>query len=252
MTLIASLRKEVCEQWRTYRLLVVAVVLTAFAMLSPLTAKLMPQLFSMVPGGEQIASIMPQPTVLDAVGQYIKNTNQFAFLLALLIAMGAVAQEKERGTAALMLVKPLGRGTFLLAKFAAIAVTFLTAIALAAVVGYYYTAFIFESPDPVAWVVMNGLLWLYTLVFVAVTLLGSTLAKSQAAAVGLGFVAFLLLAALGALPTIGQYMPGQLVSWATSLFTAQPQTAFPALLISLGLIAACLLAACAVFKRQEI
>ena len=48
----AALRKEMIEQWRTYRLLVVCVVLIAMAMTSPLIAKLTPELLKLLPGGE--------------------------------------------------------------------------------------------------------------------------------------------------------------------------------------------------------
>ena len=35
---------------------------------------------------------------MDAVTQYIKNIGQFGVILALLLTMGAVAQEKDKGT----------------------------------------------------------------------------------------------------------------------------------------------------------
>ena len=101
---------------------------------------------------------------------------------------------------------------------------------------------------------LNLFLWLYTLVYVALTLLASTVVKSQAAAAGLGFGAMLIFAALGAIPRVGQYLPGQLVAWGTALLIGSPPSAqsWPALGVSLGLIAACLLAAWAVFERQEL
>src|SRR5713226_2620753 len=112
----AALRKELLEQWRSYRALVVAAVLLGFGLLSPLSAKFTPELFRLLPNGAQIASLIPPPTLLDAVAQYLKNMSQFAVILALLLTMGAVSQEKERGTAAMMLSKPLPRWAFLAAK----------------------------------------------------------------------------------------------------------------------------------------
>jgi hypothetical protein len=57
---------------------------------------------------------------------------------------------------------------------------------------------------------------------------------------------------VGVLPQIGQYLPGQLVGWAASVFTAPAQTSFPALVISLGVIAVSLLAAWFIFDKQEL
>jgi ABC-2 type transport system permease protein len=252
MNFVPSLRKEVLQLARTYRLLALAIVLVFFGLLSPLLAKLAPELIRMVPGGEDLVSLIPDPTMADAVAQYVKNMTQFGLLLALLLTMGTVAQEKERGTAVLMLVKPLPRSIFLLAKFVALALAFLLCLAVAGLGGYYYTLLLFAPPDPWGWLGLNLLLWVYMLVYVALTLLASVLARSQAAAAGLGLGAFLVLGAVGAIPGLGRYLPGQLATWGTALLADPTVRSWPALWISLGLILASLLAAWAAFRRQEL
>ena len=158
------LRKEWLELWRTYRLLVVGAVLILFGLLSPLLARYTPEIIKTMPGGEAIAQVMPAPTIGDAVDQYVKNISQFGVLLALLLTMGTVVQEKTRGTAALMLVKPLPRLTFLLAKFVALALAFALTIALAAAACYYYTWLLFGVLGWRQWVALNILLLLFVLV----------------------------------------------------------------------------------------
>jgi len=252
VTFFASLHKEILALIRTYRLLMMAVVLVFFGLLSPLLAKLTPELIRLVPGGEDLVALIPEPAMVDAVTQYVKNMTQFGLLLALLMTMGAVAQEKERGTAVLMLVKPLPRSVFLLAKFAALALAFMLCLAVAGLGGYYYTLILFGAPDAWGWVVLNLLLWLYVLVIVALTLLASVLARSQAAAAGLAVGALLLLMAVGAIPGLGQYLPGQLPAWGSALVFDPAARSWPALWISLGLVVASLAAAWVLFRRQEL
>jgi ABC-2 type transport system permease protein len=252
MNFLASIRKELMEQWRTYRFLVLAAVLVIFGLLSPLAAKFTPQIITLIPGGEEISKIIPAPTLLDAIAQYVKNVGQFGILLAIFLTMGAVNQEKERGTAAMMLVKPLPRGSFLLAKFAGLSLSFLGCLALAALGAYYYTLILFSPPDFGGWLALNGLMFLYLEVYIAITLLLSTLLRSQAAAVGLSFGVLLVLGIIGSFGTLGQYLPGQLVNWGAELMAGGKGTYWTALGVSLGLIAASLLAAWLVFKRQEI
>ncbi len=252
MSFYASLRKEILELVRTHRLLVMAVVLIAFGLSSPLLAKILPEMMQVIPGAEDFASLIPTPTISDAIAQYVKNLSLFGLLLAFLVTMGAVAQEKERGTAVLMLVKPLPRAVFVLAKFVALALAFLGCMALAGLAGYYYTMLLFGAPDLSAWVVLNLMLWLYFLVYVALTLLASTIAKSQTAAAGLGLGAIAVLGVLPSLPGLGKYLPGQLVAWGTALLTDPSARSWPALGISLGLIAVCLVAAWLILDRQEI
>jgi len=252
MKFMVSLRKELLELWRTHRFLVTSVVLVLFGMISPLLAKLAPQLLKMVPGGERFVAMMPPPTIADAIAQYVKNINQFGILLALLTSMGTVSREKEKGTAAIILVKPLPRSIFLLSKFTALSLSFLVSLALAAVVAYYYTMILFEAPRFPSWVALNVLIWLSLLVYIGLTMLFSTIFKSQWAAAGLGLVIIFFFSAGGSIPAIGKYLPLHLISWGSALLKGSAASSWPALWVSLSLILLSLLAAWVIFQRQEL
>jgi ABC-2 type transport system permease protein len=252
MNLMTALRKELMEQWRTSRLIVLAVVLLVFGLTSPLLAKYTPEMLKLIPGADQFAALVPKPTILDAVAQYVKNIGQFGVIMAILVSMGSLAVEKERGTAALMLVKPLPRGSFLAAKFLALAISFIVALGLAMLAGYYYTLVLFGPLDWGAWLALNGLLGLEMLVYVALTMLFSTLLRSQAAAAGLGLGSLAVLLLLGSLPVVGNAMPDKLVTWGASLFTGPAMPAWGAMWVSAGIILAALLAAWLAFRRQEL
>jgi len=252
MNLLASVRKELFEQWRTYRLLILVIVMAVWAMLSPLGAKYMSQIVTGL-AGDQFANLVPtESTIMDAIAQYVKNLPMWGILLALLLTMGSVAAEKEKGTAALMLVKPLSRASFLAAKFLALGLAFLLSVVVAALISYLYTLILFGPMEVGPWVALNGLMWLEMLLTGAVTLLLSTLLRSQAAAAGLCLFGILLVNVIGGLPKLGEAMPSQLTTWGTSLFTAQPVTAWPAFFVSLGLIVASLVVAWIVFEKQEL
>jgi ABC-2 type transport system permease protein len=252
MSFWVALRKELLEQWRTLRLLIIVVVFVVFGLSSPLLAKLTPEILKLIPEGEAFAAMIPSPTMADAVAQYLKNLTQFGVILALLMGMGALAQEKDKGTLAMILVKPMPRGAVVLAKFVALAISFGLGIGLAAAAGYYYTMILFEPLDLAGWVALNGLLWLYVLVHVAVTVLASALTRSQVVAGGLGFGAVVILSVAGAIPPLGKYLPGQLLSWGASLVAGNPQVWWPAVAASLGIILCSLIVAWLALERQEL
>ena len=253
MNFITVFRKEMLEQWRTYRFLIVVAVFAAFGLASPLLAKFTPEMLKAIPGVPAgILATFPAPTLADAITQYVKNMSQFGILLALLMTMGVVVQEKERGTAAFFLTRPVSRETFVLAKFASMTVTFIASLSIAAIGCWYYTYVLFE---PLAWgpfLALNGLMLIIFLVYMALSLLGSTLARSNGVAVGLAFIALIVIGLGGSLPTIGDYFPGRLFSWGVTLMLGGTDAAWPALGISLGIIAAALIIACIVFRRQEV
>jgi len=252
MNFLTALRKEWLEQWRTYRLLMLGVVLVFFGLLSPLIAKYTPEIIKLIPNGEAIAQLIPTPTVIDAVTQYIKNIGQFGVILALLLTMGAIAKEKDRGTAAMMLVKPLPRMTFLVAKFTALALMFAVAIAVAGAACYYYTWLLFGALDVPRWLALNGLMLVYVLVYVALTLLCSVVAKSQAAAGGLALSLLFILGLTGSIPGLGEYLPGQLLVWGGGLMAGKTEAFWPALWVSMGIIVVALMGARLIFERQEL
>jgi len=248
-----SISKELTQQWRSRRALVVGVVFLVFGMGSPLLAKFTPEMLHMIPGAEQFADLIPTPTTADALGQYIKNLTQFGFILALLLGMGAVAGEKERGTAALILSKPLPRWAFILSKFVAQALVYLLAFGLAAFGAAYYTGLLFEPLAPGPFLLGNLLLWVWLLTFAAVVLLGSTLASSTGVAAGIGFGGAVALLLAGSTPRYGALAPAGLVGWASQLGLAGPEVANGgALAASVVWIVVCLIVAVAVFETQEL
>jgi ABC-2 type transport system permease protein len=246
------LRKELLEQWRTLRLPVVATIFLLVGLSSPLLARFTPEILKSV-AGNQFSITLPPPTAADAVDQLAKNLGQFGGLIAVLLAMGAVAAEKERGTAAMVLSKPVSRAAFLLSKLVAIGLTLAVSVAIATAGSWFYTLVLFE-PLPVLGVAAGAVLqWLTLMAWASITFVGSTLTRSSLAAAGLGIVAFIVVGILGVIPTVGSYLPTGLGAPARALAlgipgpdAVGPTLATTALLVAAGLVA------WLAFRRQEL
>ena len=98
-------RKELTEAWRTRRLPVVVVLFLVVGVVSPLTARYLPEILRLSLGDE-LPMQLPVPTAADALAQLQKNLGQLGALAAIALAMGSVAGELDRGTAALVLAQP--------------------------------------------------------------------------------------------------------------------------------------------------
>lgn len=246
------LRKELLEAWRTRRVLVVAIVFTAFGIGSPLLARYTPELVKALVGN-QLQIVIPPPTVRDAADQFLKNLGQAGILTAVLLAMGSVAVEKQRGTAALLLSKPASRGAYLLAKMLAITATLAVGLGFAAVGGYAYTTLLFKALPPFGWAAMTALLLLMLVVYASLTFLGSVLTRSSMAAAAIGVGGLVLVALISALPTIGPYSPGGLSAPGRALaLGTSPGNPLGPILVNLGLLIGLLLASWLAFRRQEL
>jgi len=246
------LGKEILEQWRTVRLPVVATVFLLVGLSSPLLARFTPEILKAV-AGDQFQIVLPPPTAADAVDQLAKNLGQFGGLIAVLLAMGAVATEKERGTAAMILSKPVGRAGFLVAKLVAIGLTLGIATAIASAGAWFYTLVLFE-PLPVAGVAAAAALqWLMLMAWATITFLGSTLTRSSLAAAGLGIVAFIVVGILSVLPNVGRFLPTGLGAPARALALGEAgPDALGSVIATVALIGAVTLVAWLAFRRQEL
>ena len=261
-----ALRKELLQQWRTRRLLIVAAVFGLFGLSSPLVAYFTPQMLMAIPGAESFADLVPTPTAADAMVQYSKNLTQFGFLLALLLGMGAVAGEKERGTASLVLSKPMTRWGFVASKLVAQLAVYLLGFMLALPGAYIYTVVLFGDLQFGPFALLNLVLFFWLLPYVAVTLVGSVLANTTNAAAGLGLVGVVGLLIASGIPQIAGLLPGALAGWAGQLGSqaagglealgqAAAQISGPAtgaLAFSFMLTLVCLVTAIAIFEQQEL
>lgn len=248
------LQKELREQWRTKRFLIVAAVLFVFGLFGPLTVKYLPVILSQVPGvPEGLEDVMPEPDVNMAVDEYIQNLTQFGVVLAILVPMGAVVSEKKSGTAAMVLSKPVSRATFLGAKWMIHNLVFIVGILLAGLGGYYYLGILFEWLEPLGFLLLNGLIAMYLIIFLSLTLFASTVLPSQLAAAGFSFGVLICLGLLGTIPSISPNLPTALMRWGRGLVLDQGgEAAWGALGVSMLIVVVAWLSSWLSFRVQEL
>jgi ABC-2 type transport system permease protein len=246
--------KELLEQWRSHRVLVVTAVLVAMGILGPLTARYMNELMASIPGTpEGLEAVLPKPTADLAVSELADNLAQFGLILALLVPMASVVGEKSTGTAAMVLSKPVSRSAFLLAKLLALLMTFALGTGLGVAAGYAYTGMLFTWLPPGGFVALASALLLYLLFYASLTLLASTLMRSQLAAAGLSFGMALVLGLLGSFPGIGVFLPASLLGWGRSAASGiAADVPWKALIAVLVLVPGLLLMGWGALRRQEI
>ncbi len=245
--------KELAEIRRTWRIWVIPGMLLFFAATSPFLALVAPKLVSSLAGPDSGLVIrLPEPTALDAYGQFFRNLSQLVIIAVIIAGAGVVSGERSSGTAILMLSKPLSRTAFVLAKLAAQLALLAGATTLALGVCLAVTRAVFP-PAPVAPLIVATLLWLvYAGLLVVVMTLFSVVFHSRggAAGAGLGFLFLSLVATIW--PPAERYSFAGLMGAGGRALASKPvPVAWP---IATAGIAMILLAALAVllFRRQEL
>ena len=250
------LLKESLEAWRSRRVVAVVILFVVLGIVSALTARYLPEILKLALG-DQLTVPLPAPTPADAVLQLQKNLGQIGALVAIVLAMGAVATEKERGTAAFVLTKPVSRGAFLGAKL----------VAWGRSSGWRPsprsrrpgpTRRSFSSPgrSSAGWP-CAVLAWLGLAAWAAVTFLASTVSGSAVVAAGVGVVALIAVSLVGAIPQAARFLPAGLEGPARALATTgttglDAGVLTTAVVGTIVLIAGSAVLAWLSFRRQEL
>ena len=244
------LKKELLEHLKTYRLLIIVGVLLSFGLSTPLLLVYLPEILRL--GGEDLGISLPAFTSADALKGFLDSVGQVGLLTTILVGMGAIALERERGTAALVLSKPVGIGPFVLAKFLGLAAVLTLGLIAGAIGCFAYTAILLGTPALGPFLIASLLAWLYLMVVLALTLLLSAAFRSQLAAGVLALSITIGSATLATLSLFEPYLPASLMHWANALVLGQGGSWWAAVGVSLAVLAAALLGAWQTLQRQEI
>lgn len=189
--LFILIKKELTEQWRTKKILIMIIVFLFVSLSSPIFAKLTPELLKgLSVQGMKIE--LPTPTYLDALDQIIKNISQIALLVLVFVVAGAVSDEKNKKTLEILLTKPISRTNFILSKFFSNYISLGLVFIPSMILFYLYTISLFKSFSLINFAIMSAVVLIYIFMIISITILASTILKSSIAAGAVGFVSFII------------------------------------------------------------
>jgi ABC-2 type transport system permease protein len=250
----AILEKEIIELWRTYRLAITCGLFVAMGIAVPVLERYLhgiTKLFGELDPELKIGKV----GVPDVVEAFVRVMWLIGPMAAILLTMGAVAGERQLGTARFVLAKPVSRAAFVWAKFAAVAMTLGLATALAVLATWLYSSLFFEAQQVLPWVQLWLLAWLATLVYEAITLAASTSVASPAGAAAVGFAAFGAMILASNVITLNPLLPTGLGEIGQALALAELSSdvdPFRSVAVSVGILVAALGFAWLRFRRVDL
>ena len=244
------LKKELKEQLRTFRLIIVGGVFLLFGITTPLMLKYLPQILKLA--GEDMIIDIPPPTAVQALAEYAGTIGQIGVLVAVLVAMGCIANERRHGTGMMTLSKPVSRNAFVSAKLIAMSITFIISILLASAFCFGYTYWLIEPASLQSFAILNLFLALFLVFCLAVTLFFSSVFRSSLAAGGVSIALIIAQAGLATIPRIGSYMPGKLLGWGNNILSGNGDSYWWALAITVAVIYLCVYFARRLLKTRDL
>lgn len=173
----ALFKKELMEFSRNYKLLILTTVFLFFAILSPLTAKFMPEILtSVLP--QEVANSFPEPTAFDSWEQFFKNISQLGLFLLVIIFGSILTADRQNGTLVILLTKGLKRSTVIFVKSTFAMIIWSILYWLASAITFGYTAFYWPNNEVQQLFLALFLVWVFGLFIISLIILCNVLFRS--------------------------------------------------------------------------
>ncbi|MDR3344415.1 MAG: ABC transporter permease [Oscillospiraceae bacterium] len=251
---LAFTKKEFTENWRTYKLPILLVVFLLFGMMSPLLAKLTPELLKSLSDTGGVVITLPEPTAMDAWAQFFKNVGQMGMLAIIIVFSGLMATEFSKGTLVNMLTKGMKRHTVVLSKLTAATVIWTVSFLLCLAVSYAYTAYFWDMGTLHYAFLSFFSLWLFGEFLISLLIFGGILFKSLMGSLLFCGGVIVAMTILNIIPNITRYNPSSLSGATLELLNGQKGLSefMPAFVICAVLIIVFSAASITLFNKKQI
>lgn len=248
---LAFLKKEVAENTKNYRLLILFAVFLVFGMMSAPLTKFTPEILSALAADVEMTS---EPAALDAWKQFYKNISGVGYSAFIILFGSCLSNEYSKGTLVLLITKGLSRRAVILAKYTAAAALMTISYWAGYAAAYGYTALLWSDTGLSNVALAAFSLWIVGFLYLSILMIGCVLFKQAFTCILFtgGMVA--LISLLGMVEPIAKYNPFILASKNVDLIAGEAVSAefvIPALL-SVVLSVFGLLTAIRLFQKKQL
>lgn len=249
---IAFIKKEFMENSRNFRLLIMLALFVIFGMLSPLSARFMPELISSFAPDLQITIVAP--VALDSWAQFYKNVSQLGINIFLILFSGCLSNEYAKGTLTIMLTKGLPRPAIIFSKYIVSAAIMTLSYWMCFGITYGYTAYLWPGASLPHTIFAGFSLWIIGLMYLSILILGCVLFKQAFSGIVFFFAVFGVLSLISMPAQIAKFSPLVLTAKNIDLLSgtaAISEFSIP-IIISFSITIGSLFAAVAAFNKKQV
>ncbi|MDD5900817.1 MAG: ABC transporter permease subunit [Lachnospiraceae bacterium] len=254
-TLLAFLKKEWLEQFRSGRVIILTALFVLFGIMNPALAKLTPKLFELMADTLEESGMIVTTVTVDAMTswtQFFKNI-PIALIVFVLLESSIFTKEYQSGTLVLALTKGLERYKVVLAKTAVLTILWSAGYFLCFAITYGYNAYFWDNSIAHNLLFSVSCWWLLGMLAVMLSVLFSVLANANTGVlVGTGGT-FLAAYLMTLLPKIKVFSPARLMSTASLLTGAEKvSSCYKAVAVTAILCVTCIAVSIPIHNKKRI
>ena len=254
-SLFAFIKKELTEQFRSGRLMILGLLFVLFGIMNPAIAKLTPWLLetmadSLAESGMIVTDV--KVSAMDSWVQFFKNM-PMGLIAFVLLESSIFTKEYNSGTLVLSLTKGLERYKVVISKTAVLTVLWSICYWMCFGITYGYNAYFWDNSIAQNLVFSVVCWWLFGMMVVALMVLFSTVAKSNTGVLlgtgGVVLVSYLI----GLLPKCNKYLPTFLADGNSLIYgLAETKTYMPSLMIAITTGVICFAISIPIFNKKQL
>ena len=186
------LKKEIYEFIKLHKILIVPISFIFLMVSQPITLKLLPKIIKNGLPKDAVIHI-PIPSSAEALSTVFGKFETLGVIILILISMGAIAGEREKGVAAMVLTKPINRTTFFMSKWTAYSILTILSFIIGMIITTFYTVNLFHNNIDYSNVSLAIALYIpIILLVISISLFFSSFIKSSILSGFLAFVVYLV------------------------------------------------------------
>lgn len=252
-SLLAFIKKEITEQLRTGRLMILSLLFVLFGIMNPAVAKLTPWLLEMMAdslaqSGMTVTSVTV--SAMDSWMQFYKNM-PMALIAFVLLESSIFTGEYQTGTLVMSLTKGLERYKIVIAKTIILVVLWTLAYWLCFGITCGYNAYFWDNSAAQNLVFSVVCWWVFGLWIISLMTLFSTIAGSNVGVLagtgGIALAAYLL----GLFPQLKEYLPTFLADGNAIISGATETKEFTvSMILTVSISLVCIAVSIPIFRRK--
>ena len=254
-SLLAFIKKEITEQLRSGRLMILGILFVLLGIMNPAVAKLTPWLLevmadSLAESGMTVTNVTV--SAMDSWMQFFKNM-PIGMIAFVLLQSSIFTKEYSSGTLVLSLTKGLERFQVVISKMAVLTVLWTLGYWLCFGITYGYNAYFWDNSVAQNLIFSVVCWWLFGVFVISLIILLSTIENSNTGVlVGTGSIV-LVSYLLGLLPKISKYLPTFLADGNSLIYgVAEEKSYVAAMVITMVASLICFAVSIPIFNKKQL